>query len=661
MSTELSLQTQAFIADTFVDVAGLNAHVSSALEARIEEVSESARRGKRVTAKAFAILGAAGGGKTHIFARLRHDAGLEATLILLRPFFGVSLAPRDVLATMIDQLCLPVRGGTLTRLDLLALHWLRDEDAREAESFPSAALEALQALSSGERASRVDRAVADVLAQLPEAAPAAHLVRALLSLASGATDAREPAARWAELAWLSGREARPQPQESPLPSSPLSEADVAHVMRIVAVIAAPVAPLVLTFDQLENLAGDDDARVLGYGNLIAELIDTIPSLTIAQLALTSEWMQYIEPRLTLPQKTRVQGEVLLLEAPDRSHRELLLRAWHTHLAPSNGRGGRKRFPSPLTAEELESLLVSPGMTPRLLLQALSRAASGKPAVAAVDVSSAPRSSSVPPPSLRSADRFEAAWRDEQESTMRELAQKTEAGLAVDATELAEAVTVALSFVPALVVGNRHERDRILTDVRSPAGACTLLYATGTHHASVGSALARAIELAQNGKAIFVREKHLTLPSTWEAVHERRASFECLPNARWLSLETEEVALMVTLARLMSRARASRLRAGGSEELITESQLRAFVAEQRSPVEWRVTVAIVSWLSDVPRERAKANSLPPPPPAPARAEVPSSSTPPTLGQWVRLGAEVGRATVSRYAEKLRALRGTRREK
>ena len=154
---------------------------------------------------------------------------------------------------------------------------------------------------------------------------------------------------------------------------------------------------------------------------------------------------------------------------------------------------------------------------------------------------------------------------------------------------------------------------------------------------------------------------LTLPSTREAVDERRASFECLPNARWLSLETEEVAPMLTLARLMSRARASRPRAGGSEELLTESQVRAFVAEQRSPVEWRVTVAIVSWLSDVPRERAKPSSPSPSPPAPGRADATSIGTPPTLGQWVRLGAEVGRATVSRYAAKLRALRATRREK
>lgn len=635
MTSELSLQTLAF-ADTFVDVAGLNAHVSVRLGARIEEVQARAKQGGRSSAKAFAILGAAGGGKTHIFARLRHDAGLHATLVLLRPFFGVSLAPRDVLATMVDQLCLPVRGGALTHLDILAAHWLG-----ERANFPSAALEDLRSLPASERAARVDRAVGEILRAIPEAEPAAHLARALLSLGQ-----LERSARWAELAWLSGREPRHQD------SGPLAEADVAHLMRIISVVAAPVAPLVLTFDQLENLAGDDDARVLGYGNLVAELVDTVPSLTIAQLALTSEWMQYIEPRLTLPQKTRVAGEVLLLDAPDRAQRELLLRAWHAHLALPNARGGRKRFPSPLTNEELESLLTAPGMTPRLLLAALSRAVAGEPVT--------PPSSSAP--SVRAGSRYDGVWEEEYARTLQELSQKGEMGVGIDAAELAEGVASALSFLPSLAVSSRNERERVLTEVRSSAGACTLLYATGTHHSSVGSALARSFELAQLGKAVVVREKRLELPATWEAVQERRVSFERLPNARWLSLEKEDVAQLLTLARLSSRARANRLRVVGSEDVLTEEELRAGVRERTPPEDWRTAAAIVSWLSDVPRERpaAAAPKVPAPPPRATPSDADRSHAPPTFGEWMRLGGEVGKAALHRYAEKLRALRARRRD-
>ena len=645
MTSELSLQTITF-ADTFIDVADLNAHVSTKLGERIEEVTARATRGERTAAKAYAILGAAGGGKTHVFARLRHEAGLHATLVLLRPFFGVSLSPRDVLATTVDQLCLPVRGGPLTHLEVLAAHWLCD---REGAGFPSAALEEYRALSPGDREARLDRAVGGVLRCIPEVEPAAHLARSLFSLVD-----RERSSRWSELAWLSGREPRQQD------SAPLSEADVAHLMRIIAVVAAPVAPLVLTFDQLENLASDDDTRVLGYGNLVAELVDTIPSLTIAQLALTSEWMQYIEPRLTLPQKSRVAGEVLLLDAPDRAQRERLLRTWHAHLAPTNGRGGRKRFPSPLAPEELESLLDAPGITPRLLLTALSRAAAGRPIV--------PPSSSAPP-SLRGGARYDGIWDEEYEKTLKELTDKGDAGIAVDAAELAEGVTSALSFFPSLALSSRNERDRVLTEVRSPAGMCTLLYATGTHHSSVGSALAKSIEIAQTGKSVFVREERLALPLTWEVVQERRVSFECLPNARWLSLEKAEVARFLTLARLSSRARANRLRATDSHETLTDGELRARVQERTRPQEWRPAAAIVSWLSDVPRERAPSAPCelppaPPAPPAPPDASPPFAAStsrpppPPTVNEWMRMGAAIGKATVLRYASKVRAFRGGR---
>ncbi len=642
---EISLQTAAF-ADDFIDVSALNEHVSARLAARIDEVRARAQRGERSPAKAFAVLGAAGGGKTHIFARLRHHAGLHATLILLRPFFGVSLAPRDVLATLVDQLCLPVRGGALTQLDVLAAHWLGD---RDDAGFPSAAMEDVRALSAEEHAARIDRAVADVLRCLPEAEPAAHLARALFTLGP-----LERSARWTELAWLSGREPRRHD------GAPLSEADVAHLLRIASIVAAPVAPLVLTFDQLENLAGDGDARVLGYGNLVAELVDTVPSLTIAQLALTSEWMQFIEPRLTLPQKTRVAGEVLTLDAPDRAEREQLLRAWHAHLGPANGRGGKKRFPSPLAPEDLEALLGAPGMTPRLLLAALARAVSGKAAILP------PTPPTAPPSAERPQSRHDAVWHEweaELARTQEELGKKADSGLAVDAAELAEGLTSALSFVPALELATRTERDRVLTEVRSASGSSTLLYVTGNHHKSVGTALAKAIELAQLGKAVVVREKRLEVPTTWESVQERRVSFERLPNARWLGLERDDVARLLTLARLSSRARAGRLRITGSEEGLTEAELRETVRERTPPHAWRPTVAITGWLSDIPRERI---APPEPPSAPrstprvapaAETAKPGSALPaPTFGDWLRLGGQLGKAAVSRYADRLRGLRG-----
>src|SRR5258708_28539188 len=71
MAEELSLQATPF-ADDFVDVAALNAHVSTHLFERIERVRLAAQAGENVASKAIAILGPAGGGKTHLFSRLSH-------------------------------------------------------------------------------------------------------------------------------------------------------------------------------------------------------------------------------------------------------------------------------------------------------------------------------------------------------------------------------------------------------------------------------------------------------------------------------------------------------------------------------------------------------------------------------------------------------------
>src|SRR5204862_4018458 len=135
-----------------------NAHVSTYLLDRALEVRSLAQRGQCAASKAVAVLGPAGGGKTHLFARMRHRSGANATLILLRPYFGVSLSLRDVLAGVVDQLCLPVQGGSHTHLDLLAAHWLIEDG------------------------DRVERAVRAIAALVPEIAPAAHLARALLEL-----------------------------------------------------------------------------------------------------------------------------------------------------------------------------------------------------------------------------------------------------------------------------------------------------------------------------------------------------------------------------------------------------------------------------------------------------------------------------------------------
>jgi len=643
MPGEISLQATPF-ADEFVDVAALNAHISAHLVERVETVKQAAEAGETALSKAIAVLGPAGGGKTHLFSRLSHQSESRPTLVLLRPYFGVNVSLRDVLAAVVDQLCLPVHGDDRTQLDVIVSHWAPAGD--------------------------VEAGVRAVVSLLPGIAPAAHLARALLELRG-----REPSTTWGDLAWLSGRE----PRTSVEGASALGEGDVLHVLRIVAVLAAPVAPVVLTFDQLENLAGDDDARVLGYGNLVSEMVDSLPCLTIVQLALTSEWMQYIEPRLSLPQKTRLARETFVLEAPGRSERQLLLRMWHQRLAPKTNGRRKARSPSPLSEDELDQLLDAPGMTPRLLLAALSRAMSGQPVP--VEPSSAAR-----PSAAAKAMDIAGIWRAEYERVEAEQAEKERSNLAFDAAELAEALSSALGFVAHLVVTHRTERDRVITSVKAPGHELAMVYLTSSQHISVAATLVKAAELARTTKVVIVRERRFDFPSTWEIVQERRSSFERLPNARWLWLEREDLARCLTLARLLSKARAKKLDVEGLDEPLPVEKLREAVLGMWAPGEWQSIASITRWLSDVPREtltvirespRAEVRPAPeavpspvtsspatsspaasPLPPSPPASEPlrPPGSPPPTLRSWLSQGRDLGRSAVTRYVQKVRALVG-----
>lgn len=624
MRTSISLHAAPF-AEEFLDVEPLNAHISTPILEHLDEVRQLASRGTLLPSKALVVLGPAGGGKTHLFARMRHRACSRAKLILLRPYFGVGLSLQDVLAGVVDQLCLPVEGGSVSHLDLFSAYWLKKPEPDDAA---------------------VEHAIAKLVAIVPETAPAAHLARAILEL--GTLDS---AARWRELAWLSGREPR-----SGDAGVPLSERDVLHMLRLLAVMAAPVAPLVLTFDQLENLAGDSEARVLSYGNLVAEMVDTLPALTIVQLALTSEWMQFIAPRLSLPQKSRVAHQTLLLEAPNPKERELLLRAWHDRLSRGNSNGKKLRFPSPLTHADLNALIAEPGMTPRLLLAALLRGFEGNEVLTPT-----------------SADRIDDLgwWETERAKVEHEFSDKERAGIPFDAAELAEGVASALSFVQRLEVATRTERDRLITTVKAPGHDLEAIYLTSLHHSSVASVLAKAVDLAHTGKVVIIREQRCELPRTWTAVHERRSAFESMPNARWLWLDREQTVSCLTLARVLSQARAGKLRDSAAHTPYALKDIRAQIERARMPGEWTSVASLMRWLSDVPRSPAPsevASALAQGQPTRSTNSTTTSAQqeaardhaggvfePATaLREWIALGRDLGQAAAHHYLGRLRAI-------
>ncbi|MGH7271660.1 MAG: hypothetical protein ACREJ3_14610, partial [Polyangiaceae bacterium] len=345
--------------------------------------------------------------------------------------------------------------------------------------------------------------------------------------------------------------------------------------------------------------------------------------------------------------------------PNRGERELLLRAWHRHLVAGRALPREKRFPNPLSAEDLEHLLVAPGMTPRLLLAALSRGISGEATtITPTSARSDPADGGTGKAGPAVAD---SLWRTEHAQVHADLEEKERSNIPFDAAELAEGLASALTFVPLLEVATRTERDRILTCVKAPGYEVTLLYLTSLHHGSVGSTLAMAAELAQSSKVVIVREKRFEFPRTWETVRERRAAFERLPNARWLWLEPGDVAWCLTLARLLSQARAKRLRVAGSDEPVSLSQVRDEIHREHSPDRWPCIASITRWLSDVPRDESSP-ATPRVRAARAPAEVcPSPSPPPfsparALRGWLAMGRDLGRSTVNHYAHRLRSAIG-----
>lgn len=647
--------------DDFLDVPELNEDASRGLLARLDAVRAASSEGERVPSTALTVLGPAGGGKTHLLARIRHVAGPKATPVLLRPYFGVSLGLRDVLAATIDQMCRPPKGAIISQLDLVASYWLGSE---RRSSFPAAMAEETREMPSEARTKIVEIAVARVVERVPELAPVAHLVRAVLGMST-----LKDAALWSELAWLSGREPR-----SGMEGSAIGEGDVLRLLTLIATLAAPVAPIALVFDQLENLATEGDERVLGYGNLIAELVDSVPALTIVQLALTSEWLEFIEPRLSLAQRTRVAHDKVILSLPNEAERRLLLRAWRARLIPAAPSKKKRGARDPLREEGVAELLAAPGMTPRMLFAAYARLVSGEAPLVA--------DSPVPPRSSSTRVDITSLFAAECKRVDEEIVEKEAARLPVDATALTEGVAAALHRADEVEIVTRAERERMLGFVRGRGNAETELVVvclTAMHHLSVAAGLTRAAELARTNKVVVIREKRFDLPATWSSVEDRRAEFERLPNARWIWLSREDTIRCLALARLESLARAKRLRVDDTEEPIP---LSAFA--ELTPAEWPAIAAIARARIDVPRERTlptddaprskrsrskerdaepvgtqNAPMSSPVDPVEQARTPPEPAIPPSdhplaaLRGWAREGRALGRATITHYLAKLRA--------
>ena len=589
------LQTEPW-ATRFIDVELLNGHASALLCRRLEDVRAAAASGELMATTSVALLGAAGAGKTHIFARLRRVVGGRASFVLVRPLLGAEPTPRLLLAEVMDQLRRPSFGGTLSQLESLVGGAL---SARAR--FPSAGLAEAANMSRDERAARIEAVLSALFALRPELEGIATYVRRLLELPFEHGDARTLLA-----AWLSGRDVEPEAARAAGLPGPLSDVDVLRALTAVAALAAAGAPLLIAFDQLENLADPSGNRVRAHGNLVAELVDQLPALTLVQLALTGEWLQHIQPALSLPQRTRVAEHTVLLDEPSADDRRALVRAWLEGL-PEESRAGS--FPAPLAAEEVERWCREPGMTPRLLLQACRRALEAPPRPreqtelpsAAPPPGPTPVGPPAPSPEAAPADEPRAklspprarpkarggsldaalsrAWRSAVRDARREIREARGEGRLLDVERIAEILEVILAGdASSAIVWRRTSGGSpyLVGSLASGNARGTIVVVQGHHPRSVATALERARELT-SGPLLLVRQGSFDFAPSWRDVAARVTELQRLTRTCWLGISDDVLAHGLAFASLLAASRSGEL-TGPSGEAVSHAALRAWSTE-----------------------------------------------------------------------------------
>ncbi len=582
---------------------GCRASQQSRLDPPLRPARRRARGGGDVgdllATTSIALLGAAGAGKTHIFARLRRSVGARASFALVRPLLGAEPTLRLLLTELMDQMRRPTFGGSLSQLEAMVGSTLAP-----GSRFPSAGLTEVGLMDRDEQRARIDETLVRLLGLRPELEGISEYIRRLLGFSVEAGETKGVLT-----AWLSGRDVEPEAARAAGLPGPLSDVDVLRAITAIAGLAATGAPVLIAFDQLENLADSSGDRVRAHGNLVAELVDQVPALTLVQLALTGEWLQHIQPSLSLPQRSRVAEQTVLLEEPTVEDRKNLVRAWLEALpdralpdAPS----------SPLAEADVERWCREPGMTPRMLLQACRRAlealaTSGVPVEEAITIAPDPpsRAASLPSsctplpcsqwtrrPQSRCASgrrvrdhREEAsrldsalarAWRSEVRSAAREIRDARGEGRLIDVERLAEVLTVTVS----------RDGDTALVWRRS-TGASPFLIGTlasgnvrgnvvlvqGSHPRSVSTALERARDLIAD-PLLFVRQGSCAIAPTWREVGTRVTELQELTRTCWLTISDDVLADGLAFASMLAASRSGEL-TGPSGETVPDVALRAW--------------------------------------------------------------------------------------
>jgi hypothetical protein len=594
-------------AQDFLDLTSLNAHATAAIEEAIEHIRRTARdEARSLRSTSIVILGPPGAGKTHLFARLRRKLGPRGVFVLVRPLVHAEMTPRFVLGEIVRQLAFTTPRG-LSQAHALVGSVLGRIDG-VGPGFPSTVLAEYKDLPPVERAARLERAIERLLAIWPEL-DASYLARLL------EVPFENPQTARSLLAWLSGVDCDHSQLQRIGASASLGDTRALPALRTLAAACSLGAPIVLVFDQLENLMDASGAglRLRAYANLAAEYVDTLRGSVLVHLALDSEWSRGIEPTFNLAQQSRIVMRRELLALPKSNERQELLRLYHQQV-----RRPKAAFPWPLGAARVERLCNDPGYTPRMLLiefrdalhaathedvaaAAAAQQQANEPAAAVEPAADAPPASTPEPESAQrtTPDRRDVAseWLGRLRSARDAVRNASAERVPLHSARLADGVLALGRFVPGLVIKAKARPPAQLA-IESGEEIERVAILQESNHRSLDAVLARLARLAEQSNVVVLRESARELPASWTETVRRKAQLLGSQRARWIDIDAEDCARILTLASFLQAARSGDV-TDSRGQAVTEAEV----------IEWvEATLDVASW----PLSLALTRTAPPPP-------------------------------------------------
>lgn len=624
----------------FVDVPSLNKKASDTIGDAVRSIQDAAGGdASNLRSQSILVLGPAGAGKTHLFARLRRSLGRKAAFVLVRPELGVDPTPRHILSTVMDALGRKSASSDKRQLDVIVgafLAQMRDTDSRWAHVV----LEELAAMDEAAR----ELAIEEVLEKIEDLYDELDIGWLELFLRA---PFMKRASRRAALKWLSGLEPNERELKRIGYNAPLPDESVVGALRTVALVATFGAPILLVFDQLENLVdGDDTTRVTAHANLVSELFDSVRGLVLVQMALDAEWDRRIQPVLSESQRSRLEAKVLLTRMPSPAEREQLVKAWVAKLPADES----KPFPWPFADEDWNAIAKRTVMTPRMLMIACREAMAGGSVLAP---------EAEPKDAL--GERLQELWDEQVEEARKALDHEWEEHGGLSRTRLVSALvaTLKLAGITSKSAASRPKHDLV---TKTKKQECWVYAMQHPHPRSVSAVLKEAASESQKRPTLVVREQAMAFPPTWKASLKHLDLLRQTKKGAWLPLDRGEVVDMLALHDFVTSARSQDLSADDGMP-IAEAAVLEWIRSTLNLGEWPVVSAV---RGDAPTKSEASEPVAPDAPSGTATQVaePKPSYQPTqleLGSQgdgaVGIVAALGVASVDRIVREVRARHGT----